>query len=411
MMYDLFLSWRNLQSRPVQSLIPMVVMALAIGLTITVLALGAGVRRGIIQSSDPFGVLVIGPKGDSQRLVLNSILLQGAPLGTIPAATYDALLNDPRVRLAVPLAKGDNVGGALVIGTSLAFFELRTAVDAAPAFVLQQGTPFAQDFDAVLGSRAAQQLGLQVGDTFRAAHGVEVGLGSDLHDAVYTVVGILQPSSTPYDGAVFTTVNTVWTVHEYPVEAGSVFAIGPVEEIDGLTSILVQPTGFVEQNQLWQEYYTRTDAQAVFPGQELGGLFDLLGQGEQILGAVGYLVFAIAALTVFLSVYSTTVNREKDIAILRSLGGSRTNVFRMILAETMGLTLIGALLGRVIGYGTAALIAATFSQQSTIPVPIAFLTTLEPLLWLVTLGVGVAAGLLPAVLAYRVDVVEKLSAA
>jgi hypothetical protein len=38
--------------------------------------------------------------------------------------------------------------------------------------------------------------------------------------------------------------------------------------------VLVQSVGFVEQNLIWQEFYASTEAQAVFLGQELGGLFD-----------------------------------------------------------------------------------------------------------------------------------------
>jgi putative ABC transport system permease protein len=408
MTYDLALAWRNLRARPVQTLIPLVVMALAIALSITVLALGAGVRRGIAQASDPFGVLVIGPKGDGQQLVLDTLLLQGSPLGTIPYSLYERLADDPRVRLAVPLAKGDNVGGAPVVGTNANFFQLRTSVNAPPAFQLASGEFFDSDFEAVLGSRAAAQLGLHVGDTFRAAHGISAGLASDQHGEVYTVVGILQPAVSPYNGAVFTTAASVWEVHADLEQ--SPFVVGEAGVSDRLTSILIQPVGFAEQNLLWQEFYVSTDAQAVFPGQELGGLFDLLRQGEQILGVVGYLVLGIAGMTVFLSIYGATLSREREIAIMRSLGGRRVNVFRMVIFETLGLTLLGSLFGRLIGYGAALIIARVFSERSAIPLPIEYLTELEPLLWLLPIAIALLAGLLPAVMAYSVDVVEKLSA-
>ncbi|MCC6616849.1 MAG: ABC transporter permease [Anaerolineae bacterium] len=415
MTYDLALAWRNLRAHPVQSLIPMIVMALAIGLSITVLALSDGAKRGIVQASDPFGVLVVGPKGDGQQLVLNTILLQGAPLGTIPPEIYDNLAADPRVSLAVPLAKGDNIGGAPIIGTNANFFELRTSVNAPPAFQIGDGAVFTDDFQVVLGSRAAQDLGLHTGDSFRAAHGVGAGLEEDVHEQIFTVVGILKPGGTAYDGAAYTTAESVWHVHEH--EEGEEHAEGEEGEHEegeeheetGLTAILVQPVGFAEANQIWQDFYTDTTAQAVFPGQELGGLFDLLNQGVQILTVVGYLVLGIAALTVFLSMYNSTISRERDIAIMRSVGGSRVNVFRVVLFETLALTIFGALLGRLLGYGMAAIIGTVITQRSAIPLPIAYLVNLEPLLWLLPIGVGVLAGLIPAGLAYRVDVVEKLS--
>jgi putative ABC transport system permease protein len=201
----------------------------------------------------------------------------------------------------------------------------------------------------------------------------------------------------------------VWHVHEEPSTDTRFAAGGGAGDPERLTSILVLPTGFAEQNLIWQEFYSSTEAQAVFPGQELGRLFELLRQGEQILTAVGWLVFIIAAMTVFLSIYSATLNREREIAIMRSLGSRRGDVFSMILFEAALLTLIGSLIGRVVGYGAALVIAGAYTQQSAVPVDVRYLTTLEPILWLVPLVIAGLAGLLPAVLAYKVDVAEKLT--
>ncbi|MEO0565014.1 MAG: ABC transporter permease [Chloroflexota bacterium] len=177
-----------------------------------------------------------------------------------------------------------------------------------------------------------------------------------------------------------------------------------------LTSILVAPTGFVETNQIWQDFYVDTRAQAVFPGEELGRLFDLLQQAEQVLTVIGYLVLVIAALTLFLSIYSVTRAQQHEIAIMRSVGGSRATIFRVVMLQALLITLIGALLGRLVGYGAAASAAFIIANQSEIPISIGFLTDLEPTLWVLTLVVGVIAGLVPAMLAYRVDVVDNLFA-
>ncbi len=412
MMYDFGLAWRSVRARPIQTLIPLLVVALAIALSVTVLALSDGVRQGIVEASDPFGVLVVGPKGDGQQLVLNTVLLQGAPLGLIPYEIYERLANDDRAALVVPLAKGDNVGGAPLIGTTLDFFELRRAANQPPAFQLAAGTLFAGDFEAVLGSEAAAGLGLRIGDTFRASHGHGSAIESDVHEQVYTVVGVLQPSGTPYDAAVFTTMNSIWEAHHQEEEGEEgvtgALTIETAATENALTAILVLPTGFVEQGQIWQEFFASTEAQAVFPGQQIGGIFDLINQGVRILQVVAYLVLGIAAMTVFLSVYSATLAREQSIAIMRSLGSRRLNVFRMIIFETLLLSVLGALLGRLFGYTAALVLGSIFTQSSAIAVPIRFMTELEPLLWLLPAGVGVLAGLLPALRAYRVDVVEKL---
>ncbi|MBW7882670.1 MAG: ABC transporter permease [Caldilineaceae bacterium] len=426
-MFELMIAWRNIVARPVQTMVTILVVALAVALAVTVSHLNDGLQRGIIRASDPFGMLVVGAKGSGQQLVLSTLLLQGTPVGNISGHIYNELVADPRVAQVVPLAMGDNVGGARIIGTDHSFFDLRPTLQDPPAFQLAAGRLFADDFEVVLGSRAAQALGLSIGDHFVPAHGVERGLESDEHGTVHTVTGILLPSATPFDSAAFTTVDSVIALHdeEEPggttavadVQAGKGTGAGAVRWGDAgidhvedgrVTALLVRPMGFVEANQLWRDFYVGTEAQAVFPGRELGGLFDLLNQGQEILGFVGYLTSGMAALTLFLAVYSVTSVRQHLLAILRGVGANRSTVFRIVLAETIVMALLGALTGRVLGYLAAVLIGNQLALQSAIPVEIRYLPGLEPVLWLLPLALGVLAGLLPAWQAYRVNVVEKL---
>ena len=440
MKYNLYLTWRNLLQNPIATLVPAIIIALAVALSLGVFALGDGVRQGIIRASDPFGMLVVGPKGGSHQLVLNTLLLQGNPLGTIPYEIYERLSTDERVALAVPLAFGDNLGGASIIGTTTDFFEVRTDMTAPPAFQLNDGELFDEAFEAVLGAVAAQQLKLTLGDQFQASHGVQAGIESDVHQEVYTVVGILKASATPYDYAIFTHLESIWDAHsdhasdepasdehasdehasdehasdehasdEHASNFGTTLIHTDAEiKENALTAILIRATGFTEQGQIWTEFYSGTEAQAVFPGRELGALFDLVSFAERVLQSIGYLVLGMGALTVFLSMYNLTSSRQGDIAVMRSLGSQRANIFGLVLLESGGIVLLGTLLGHLLGYGVAQLIANIVTQQSAVYIPLRFIWEVEGLIWGATLGVGLVSGLLPAIQAYRVDVVEHL---
>jgi putative ABC transport system permease protein len=448
MSYTLWLAWRNISNHWVQSLVSILVVALAVGLSVAVFALAEAVRVGILQASDPFGVLVVGPKGSAQQLVLNTLLLQDVPLGNIPLEIHATLRTDPGVHLAIPVAMGDNIGGAPIIGTDLSFFELRASRTVPPSFQVAQGRLFelpeahehesdhteeraehaeeaskhvdehaahehqdaAEVFEAVLGSRAAEEINLKINDRFQGAHGLSAHvLESDVHhDTMYEVVGILHPSNTPYDTAVFVPIEAVWYAHHENSNGNELIEADQAASPDSVTAILVQPVNYVDAYRLWQEFYVSTEAQAAFPGEELGGLFDLLNQAVRVLNGVGYLVLGVAALTVFLSIYSATLAREQAMAIMRSVGSSRRNIFLMVLFESLLLTGLGSLLGRLLGYGAAWGMARLIVERSAVPVQIRFMTELEPTLWLLTLLVAVLAGLVPAFMAYRVNVVEKL---
>jgi putative ABC transport system permease protein len=164
----------------------------------------------------------------------------------------------------------------------------------------------------------------------------------------------------------------------------------------------------VSANEIWREFYTGTEAQAVFPGAELGGLFDLLNQGQEILIIVGYLAAVMAALTLFLAIYSAAEARQQLLAILRSVGAGRQTIVLVVLIEAVLIALVGAVAGRLLGYAAAGVIAAEITHRAAIPIVIEYLGSLEVALWLAPLVLGILAGLLPAWQAYRVNVVEKL---
>ncbi|MEZ4614557.1 MAG: ABC transporter permease [Caldilineaceae bacterium] len=158
MFYDFKMAWRNIANRPVQTLITILVVGLAIALSVSLMYLNDGLQQGIIRASDPFGVLVVGAKGSAQQLVLSTLLLQGNPIGNILRHLYEALTTDPRVALAVPLAMGTTLI-MCVSSVQTALFSHWDPLREPPSFQLANGRLFTDKFEAVLGSKAAAQLG------------------------------------------------------------------------------------------------------------------------------------------------------------------------------------------------------------------------------------------------------------
>jgi len=427
-LFVLQLGWRSVASRWVQTVATLLVIGLALALFIAVAVLNVGVREGLTEASDPFGTLVIGPKGDAQQLVLSTILLNGNPLGTIDEAIYKELLDDPRAALVIPLAMADNIGNARIIGTTVDFFTLQPSLNSVSPFQLAEGRLFeveehhanfseaqeetnyeeARVFEAVLGATAAEQLGLTIGDQFVSSHGTGAVLNADVHKEPFEVIGVLQQTNTAFDGAVFTTLNAVWDSHRDEFEAAFASKLDNTAGAGDLTAILVKPVGFGEANGIWQSFYNRNDAQAAFPGQELGRLLNTFDQLEDILSNVGYLAALMAGITIFLTIYSATKAREQLIAVMRGVGAGRGAIVGMVLIEALIIAVLGALLARLLGYGAATVLASRFSAQNMIPIPVRYLFELEPFLWGVPIVLALVAGLIPALMAFRINVVEKL---
>lgn len=409
---------RNLRTRPLPTTLTTLIVALGVGLAVCVIVLAGGLQRGLITASGPFE-LVIGPKGSATQLVLSSVLYQDVPIGNISYAEYQTLAQDPRVRDAVPLALGDNLHGLRIIGTTPAFFRVAVTPDRPPFYRLAEGQPFADDFEAVLGSAAAQQLGLQIGATFASTHGVLASINETAHEGFdYKVVGMLAPTNTPADLGIYVPLSSYWKVHG--ATRGSIFTPGATVQDDaanvpgdptGVTAVLARGRDLSATYQLYQQLNAGKDLQAALPGAVLTQFLSLLGQGQQLLTAVSTVGLVMAALSMTLALYSAVLARRRDIAIMRALGASRHTIVSVALFEALAQGLAGALAGLLLGHLTAALIAWTINQRSALAVTTVIEFPSELALLGAVLVLGLLAGVLPAVQAYRTEAAQALATA
>lgn len=417
-MSPLTIAWRNLRTRPVPTALTTTIIALALGVAVAVIVLGAGIRRGLTTASGPFE-LVIGPKGSPTQLVVSSILYQDVPIGNMTYAQYQALAADPRVHDAVPLALGDNLHGLRLVGTTPTMFQIAITPERPPFYRVAQGRAFAQDFEAVLGSAAARQLDFSLGATFTSMHGVQHSVNGTQHQGfAYTVVGVLAPTDTPADLGIYVPLSSYWKVHG--VMQGSIFSpsVTPRENgqadadgdsATGVTAVLVRARDISAAYQIYQQLNAGKELQAALPGAVLIQLLNLLGQGQQLLSFVTGIALGMAVLSMTLALYGAVLNRQREIAVLRALGAGRRTVLGVALCEALLQGTVGLLAGVALGHGVAAAAAGFVNQQSALAVGTRFELVPEVGLLLSMLGLGVLAGILPALRAYRVEAAHVLA--
>jgi putative ABC transport system permease protein len=213
---------------------------------------------------------------------------------------------------------------------------------------------------------------------------------------LYTIVGVLHPSDTPLDRALFVPLDSYWPLHETDEAAER-----------QITVAMLRPTGLTEVYQLYQEINRDTVAQAVLAGQGMLRLFNILGQGETVLRLVSWLTLVMGAATVFLVSYAVGAQRRRETAILRALGTGRWTVFTVGLAEALITALGGVVLGIMSGHVLAWYIAWKMHEASALAIRPGFV----PAEWGIGAAVlllAAAAGLLPAVQSYRQDVASHL---
>lgn len=401
---------RYLRARWFPNLLTAACVSLGVGLLVAVLVVTRGVKEGLLLGTSPYE-MIVGAKGSPTQVVLSTVFFLDVPTGNIPFQVYRNLKQHPRVTLLVPVNLGDNHKGFRIVGTTADYF--------APVFQLgrrqhrlriAQGRLFAQDFEAVVGASAAREAGLTLGDQFMGIHGLEEGIGEEpdpAHQHYYTVVGILEPSSTAADRAIFTTMASVWAVHALPTtpleELLSGGEVGPP-----ITALFLRAQSLMDLMLLATQLNAAPHAQAVFPGRIMARLFSIFDTGETIVEAIALMVLTVAAITISLSVFGATIERRRELATLRALGASPCTLVQLLLWESSMISLLGTVAGFIVGRGAAYAASQIIEASSGIYVPVWHLSLLEPLILSAMAVLGVLAGLIPGLTAYRMEVADHL---
>jgi putative ABC transport system permease protein len=389
---------RSLRQHLLSTVITALSIALAGGLLLSVWTIKEQSQATFTRVNIGFDA-VLGARGSKLELVLNSIFHLEASPGNMAEADYEFIKRQPAVKLAIPIAVGDNLRGFRIVGTIPEFF---TGVEYAPgqkfAFAAGHGfDPAAKE--AVLGSFAAEKLGLKVGDTFHPFHGL-VFNPAEQHADTYVVTGLLAPSNTPADKVVWIPLHGLQTMSGHDPKAAT-----------DVSAVLIQlraPSAGFRLDLLYNKQGNRlTFAYPI--GAIIADLFSKIGWFDQVLTLIAYLVALVSAAGVLVAIYNSMSARRRDIAILRSLGARRRTVFGAIVLEAAAIGLLGMIASFGVYVAIASGVAAVIRAQTGV--------LLDPwiydpiMLWAPAgmIALCAAGGLVPAWVAYRTDIAANLA--
>jgi putative ABC transport system permease protein len=242
----------------------------------------------------------------------------------------------------------------------------------------------------LLGAEAAGSTGLQIGDRFYE--------GEEMAEYPLTVVGILRPTRSADDRAIFLSLSSYWGMNE--VARG--MAVKP------LTAVLIRPKRVSDLPSLHRALNVGPETQAVLPSGVLLTIFNMMAVAEDVLKMLLVTVGIIVLLYVFVSMYSATMERRREIATMRALGARRATVLGIVLAESAALATVGGIGGIIGGHAVAYLAGSRLGSNGLVTNPF-LVDVFEPAVLAGIILLGTLAGLLPAVLAYRTEVAENLA--
>ncbi|MCE7992216.1 MAG: ABC transporter permease [Roseivirga sp.] len=406
------LSWNYIRSKPLNTVLNILLMSLGIAIILVLLLLNSQLEENLGKNKR--GVdLVVGAKGSPLQLILANVYHIDFPTGNIKLTEAKALTRNRLIKSAIPLALGDNYRSFRIVGTNHDYVKLYQGE-------VDQGALWKNNLEVTVGANVAKRLGLKVGDDFFGAHGMSV---SDLeHDeARYEVVGVLAAGNSVLDNLILTNIESVWKVHAHEEEEehgheedpvlGSAYETGfPDGDEDAeITSMLIQFRSAMGAVQLPRMINANTNMQAASPAFETQRLFSLLGIGVNMIRSFAYIIIVIAGLSIFISLYNALKDRKYDLAIMRSLGASRSKLFVHVIIEGVIITLLGGLFGFVLGHALVEILAGYYEKSEEVGITGLVFVNQELIVLLLSIGVGVLSALLPAFNAYRTDISKVLA--
>ena len=240
---------------------------------------------------------------------------------------------------------------------------------------------------AVIGQAVAHRRGINVGDKF------------SIGDLSVDIAGIYQSNDPAEENYIYSHLeflqrrkgmNGVGTVTQLEIvlEDG-IDAVAKCSEIDN-----IYKAGPVE---------TDTRPKGVFQAKSLGDLVQLINMAHYLGYACVVLVLSLVATTSVMSVQ----DRIKEHAVLQTIGFSGSQVFFLVMAESLLLSIAGGM----VGVGAAMLVLEISSLSvGAEAVAIAFTPSLRLALTgtIVAAVAGTIAGIAPAVHASRTEIVSAL---
>jgi len=380
------LAVKNLLRHRTRSALTMLGIAASVGVLFSVLSFNRGFNEGLAQELESTGLhFMVVPSGCAHEVA--ALVLHGAVIPKfLDTGVMQHLQETNGIAMATPILvaqlpnpKKERID--LIYGVDM---EVLSAIK--PNWKIEGKIP-TQFNEILLGHEVAEHEGLKPGDVF-----TETDDGSPL-----IIAGIVGLTGSQDDAFVYLPIKTAQKILERP---GAATAIGvKVTDPERMNEINDELTAVVPGIQI------------VTMGQVMNSISNLAASARALSLAIVLIAVLISAVGVMNSILMSVFERSQEIGMMRAIGASRGDVFRIILEETTILSLAGGLFGIAIATLGSKLIE-TFVRSVMPFVPSGNLISFDPLLalgsMLFIMAIGLFAGLYPARKASKINPVEAI---
>jgi ABC-type antimicrobial peptide transport system permease subunit len=380
-------SFRNLWTRRLTTILTAGGMALVVFVFAAILMLAAGLRQTLVETGSPDNVVVI-RKGSVSEVQSGLDRQQASVIETEPeiatGLSGDKLVaKEVVVLISLPKRDRDKPANVVIRGMAPASVSLRPQIRLIEGRLPRTGS-------------AEIMAGLNIAQRFKGG-----GLGEALRFGMreWRIVGIFDAGNTGFNSEIWGDVDQMMQAFRRPVYSSVIFRLSNTQGFPAVKSRLeTDPRLTVEAKRETRYYRDQSEMMASF--------LRIMGLSLTVIFSLGAIIGAM------ITMYAAVSNRTGEIGTLRALGFQRRSILLAFLMESLLLGFIG---------GCAGLFFASFMQLFTVSTmnfqtfsELAFSFTLTFDIVYQALGfsliMGLLGGVLPAVRASRMKIVDALRA-
>jgi putative ABC transport system permease protein len=384
-------SMRNLWKRRLTTILTVSGMALVVFVFAAVLMMAAGLQKTLIETGSEDNVVVV-RKGSTSEVMSGIDRGQASIVEMLPQVAIGGegrrlVAKEVVVLIALPkkgAGKTSSHSNVVVRGVQEASIPLRPQVKLVAGRMFRMGSS-----EIIVGNSIAKGF-----------------TGVDLQGTLnwgmrrWTVVGIFDAGNTGFSSEIWGDVDQVMQAFRRPVYSSLIFKLNnPAAFPAAKTAVETDPRLTLEAKRETRYYLDQSEMMAKF--------LRILGLSLTIIFSIGAIIGAM------ITMYSAVANRIGEIGTMRALGFSRRSILAAFLAESLLLGLIGGGTGLFFASFMQFITVSTVNFQTFSELAFKFTLTVRIVLQAMafSLVMGFIGGMLPALRASRMRIVEALRAA
>ena len=238
--------------------------------------------------------------------------------------------------------------------------------------------------EAIIGDNLAKELNLKIGD--------RVYLTNDKIET--KVIGILSPTGTSDDNFIYVPLR---------------FSEKLAGKSDALTAVAIKVKQGEKIGMVANTLAQIPDVQMVTFTQVQSTLNGLVSTTQQLLQVATIFTLLIGLVSLVNTLYMSITERKKELGMLKAIGARNSQIFFLIITETIIIVLISAFLGIILAVGFSGTIEYIIRKliESAPPGRLAYFTFSSLILTvLISLLIGVLSSLFPAYFASKIPPME-----